>query len=259
MPSFEQNTFPPSSFASIGTTSLSNPLTGVGRIKITQALFVSGYNWSSSRQGGYIVWNCSEHVDWHKGERDFINNQGLESFGGFRWYNTPDSGSSINFLMVLTNSRNLDIGKRNPQDRLHLIGNIRVDGGYLFRSPDGNELGIIQASDESGTYHSLQIIAKRGDGVIRFATNPTTCITKVVRFANNGNLGIGSTTQQLKLSVNGTATAKQVKVTQPGWLDYIFDTRCQLPELSKTKHSLKQSIVFLIFHPQKKLKVMGWT
>ena len=40
--------------------------------------------------------------------------------------------------------------------------------------------------------------------------------------SNNGNVGIGTTTPSEKLAVNGTITAKEVKVTSIGWPDHVF-------------------------------------
>jgi len=46
--------------------------------------------------------------------------------------------------------------------------------------------------------------------------------TNVVYVNNSANVGVGTTNPQSKFAVNGTITAKEVKVTQTGWSDYVF-------------------------------------
>lgn len=57
---------------------------------------------------------------------------------------------------------------------------------------------------------------------------------------NMGNVGIGTTKPQSTLAVNGTITAKQVKVTLTGWPDYVFDKDYHLMHLDSLSSFVHQ-------------------
>lgn len=57
----------------------------------------------------------------------------------------------------------------------------------------------------------------------------------------SGNVGIGTSTPQGKLAVNGTIYATKVKVTQTGWADYVFAPGYQLPGLQYLETYIQQN------------------
>jgi hypothetical protein len=50
---------------------------------------------------------------------------------------------------------------------------------------------------------------------------------------NTGNVGIGTTTPDAKLAVNGTIHSKEVKADLTGWPDYVFKPKYSLPSLTE--------------------------
>lgn len=59
-------------------------------------------------------------------------------------------------------------------------------------------------------------------------------------YISNGNVGIGTTNPQEKLSVKGTIMAQKVRVTQLGWSDYVFDSSYQLKPLPQVEKYIQE-------------------
>ena len=189
----QTNTFPASGNVGIGTTTPSFPLTVSGEVNASQGFFTSGYNNSFNNQGGYMMWNLTTDL----GETDFINNQGL-GLGGFRWYNTPRSGSPLTNLMTLTGSGNLGIGTTSP------ITNLQID-------PNGSGGGILigNSNTSSGGYTSLFMNISSytsGSGTIQCISSAGSSYGNLLLNPSGGNVGIGTTSPSENLTITGTVS-----------------------------------------------------
>jgi hypothetical protein len=68
------------------------------------------------------------------------------------------------------------------------------------------------------------------------------CSAKPLIYGNfqNGNVGIGTTNLQSKLAVNGTITAKEIKIKLDGWSDFVFEDNYKLMPLNKLERHIKK-------------------
>ena len=134
---------------------------------------------------------------------------------------------------------NVGIGTLSPQQRLHIHNGISpnfmllsgVAPGILF-APNQTSSLILAAmglATSSGHYFpTAQVgdfgIRGSGGGDLLFGTltsNPNG--TERMRIANNGNVGIGSTNPDEKLTVKGTIHAEEIKVDLNVPADYVFE------------------------------------
>ncbi|WP_410222295.1 hypothetical protein [Pedobacter sp.] len=63
----------------------------------------------------------------------------------------------------------------------------------------------------------------------------------MVQYSTDGNVGIGTTTPQEKLSVNGKIRAKEIKVETANWPDYVFNDSYRLTDLKETAEFIKKN------------------
>ena len=97
---------------------------------------------------------------------------------------------------------------------------------FSFFIMDGNgtqlHLGVY---NDSGNYNGSAFLVER--------------LTKNIIF--NGNVGIGESNPQYKLSVNGTIKAKEVRVELTGWSDFVFDKDYNLKSLTEVENFIKDN------------------
>ena len=153
--------------------------------------------------------------------------------------NRLDLGTSnLNIVMSLL-EKNVGIGTTTPQAAFHVNAGAQYQNGpsvifdkgtsdkqfYLYFNGDNTVQGYV--GQPANVAHRLDL------GTDGNSTAMTILGT---------NIGIGTTTPQEKLSVNGTVCATKVRVAQTGcWADYVFNTGYRLRPLSEVEQYINQN------------------
>lgn len=174
----------------------------------------------------------------------------------------PNNNPLVEKLSLLPNG-NVGIGMTNPAQKLHVNGNIGiglmsgtyaegfridyVDGGSGTTTFKSNRWGgdiYFKRSSSQGERtqflfggagdHYMNIYNANNEVKIRFISGGNS-------YLNGGNVGIGTTTPDEKLAVNGNIHSKEVRVDLIGWSDFVFNKNYNLPSLQDVENHIKEN------------------
>ncbi len=147
-----------------------------------------------------------------------------------------------NRVFISHNSGKVGIGTNNPNSKLDVNGEIRsrlngtanlrlVGGKYatLLRS-DGVDtyLLLTNYNDVNGSWNNLRPLKiNNATGNVYLGNNNLSILH------NSGNVGIGYENPTVKLDVNGTVRAKEIKVCLNQGCDFVFEDNYNLMPLNK--------------------------
>lgn len=176
---------------------------GIGTITPQENLHVIGTALISGRAASGYAWFNNQN-----GKPAFMLNNGTANVLKFAADAAADS---------YIDAGNFGIGITNPLAKLHVAGSAIITAGaasgYAMIGTQNNKAALLL--HDGSSY------------LVKIAVDPSTD-----SYFNAGNVGIGTTSPTEKLSVNGTISAKKIKITQSGWSDYVFDKKYKLASLS---------------------------
>ena len=111
-------------------------------------------------------------------------------FGGGKW---SGNGSSIFY-----NDGNVGIGEMDPAEKLHVIGDMRLEDG---NSPILKFYKNENYAAYAGVIDTVMYFNHRQNGPISIRTNAV----ERINISGSGNIGIGTSSPQAKLDVRGSA------------------------------------------------------
>ena len=153
------------------------------------------------------------------------------------------TGTGFQSFMQLKQDGKLGIGISNPTGKVEIrhlgtIGGKWDPSKSFFTISDGGS-SLIMDSNEINSSGSMYLGSQGGD--FYFRTISTSATNERVVIKSNGDVGIGTTTPDSKLSVNGNIRAHEIKLETSNWPDYVFEEGYQLSSLKEVNDFIQKN------------------
>ncbi len=198
-------------------------------------------NDSNSANKVPIEFRSNNNIKWELGQRPVSQNTDMV-FWRFR-------GSS--YIRTMTWSHvngNVGIGNIVPSAKLHVNAGHMTSDAFVFEgSHPSTSKGLdLTIRSTSGAFPLLKLAnvyrnsfwnienGRYGSGEIGFYKSG---LGTAMLIDGSGNLGIGTTTPDFKLDVNGTMRAKEV-IVETDWSDFVFEDSYQLRSLDEVENHI---------------------
>lgn len=223
---------------------LSNGNVGIGTLSPNSALEI----FKGSTNEPALTLNSSSS-GWGSGL--VFKNTSAKTFGIYSGSDSKlhfaDESVQLDRMVILGNGYT-GIGTTVPTEKLSVYGTANSEPGVFGLESARNdamnvEVGSIRAKNSDGEVARIGLLRGSGTytGVMNFMVRPTNNadLQEAMRIAENGNIGIGTTTPNEKLAVNGKVRAKEIKVETANWPDYVFEEGYQVGTLQELESYIK--------------------
>ncbi|WP_420553603.1 hypothetical protein [Tenacibaculum aiptasiae] len=162
----------------------------------------------------------------NKGTLEFLSTQNAVQ-------TTVGDELSVSSRFYIDENGNAGIGTRAPTSKLTLTGDFKSvanksgwAGWFENTGVGATNSGLVVTAGEDSSDHILLLRKQNG--------------TETLTVRGDGNVGIGTTTPDSKLAVNGKIHTKEVKVDLIGWYDFVFEKDYNLPTIEEVEKHIKE-------------------
>ncbi|MBC9795854.1 hypothetical protein [Sinomicrobium weinanense] len=259
----QSNTFPTSGNVGIGISSPSEKLEVRGNTKFIRQSGGQNYIKIDHDAGGNYITSDDPGIN-QKSMYIQVSPTGSGKMDRHLYFRAGKTiAGDLISRMVIRGDGNIGIGTNNPGAKLDVNGAFRAKYNtsgerkiYMEAPSTGNHrgngtqnvTGLVYRMDNPASGDPIFQIRSQGEAVRFFVEHDgwTGSRDNSAWFGGSkgnyfkGSVGIGTTSPDAKLAVNGVVHSKEVRVDLNGWSDFVFEENYELPTLEDVELHIKE-------------------